>query len=361
LVQGALMEELGVQPEDFEGKLLSELISQARFELLQPSVRRALEGESASLEYTAGDGRTYAVDIAPYRSDDRSVTGVFSVWRDISSRKRMDDELRASREKALEASRLKSEFVANMSHEIRTPLNGVVSMAELLLDTKLDAEQSQYAQVTLTSAEALMRVINDILDFSKIEAGKLDIISEDFSVRAAVDDVVEIAGINAAERGLGLDVAVDEDVAPTLTGDGNRVRQVLTNLVSNAVKFTSEGEITVSVTLIDGPGNERRQRRAPALRGRRHRDRHRHRATRRPLRAVLPGRRHHHPALRRHRAGSVHLQAARGAHGRRDRVRERGRSGQPVLVHPPLRARRRPRVRRAGQRSHRHAHARRRL
>ncbi|HEY2318002.1 MAG TPA: PAS domain S-box protein [Solirubrobacteraceae bacterium] len=260
LVQGALMEELGVQPEDFEGKLLSELISQARFELLQPSVRRALEGESASLEYTAGDGRTYAVDIAPYRSDDRSVTGVFSVWRDISSRKRMDDELRASREKALEASRLKSEFVANMSHEIRTPLNGVVSMAELLLDTKLDAEQSQYAQVTLTSAEALMRVINDILDFSKIEAGKLDIISEDFSVRAAVDDVVEIAGINAAERGLGLDVAVDEDVAPTLTGDGNRVRQVLTNLVSNAVKFTSEGEITVSVTLIDGPGNERRLR-----------------------------------------------------------------------------------------------------
>jgi CheY-like chemotaxis protein/nitrogen-specific signal transduction histidine kinase/HPt (histidine-containing phosphotransfer) domain-containing protein len=196
------------------------------------------------------------VDIAPYRSDDRSITGVFSVWRDVSIRKQMEDELRASREKALEASRLKSEFVANMSHEIRTPLNGVVSMAELLLDTQLDAEQSEYAQVAMTSAEALMRVINDILDFSKIEAGKLDIVSEDFSVRAAVEEVVEIAGITAAERGLALEVLVDDAVAPTLNGDGNRVRQVLTNLVSNAVKFTSDGQVTVAVTVADGHGSE---------------------------------------------------------------------------------------------------------
>ena len=255
-VQGALMKELGVEAEAFEGKLLSELVTPARFELLEPAVRRALEGESGSLEYTAGDGRTYAVDIAPYRSEDRSITAVFSVWRDISIRKRMDDELRASREKALEASRLKSEFVANMSHEIRTPLNGVVSMAELLLDTQLDPEQSEYAQVAMTSADALMRVINDILDFSKIEAGKLDIVSEDFSVRAAVDEVVEIAGIKAAERGLTLEVAIDDEVAPTLNGDGNRVRQVLTNLVSNAVKFTSEGEVTVTITVGDGADNE---------------------------------------------------------------------------------------------------------
>jgi two-component system, sensor histidine kinase and response regulator len=253
-VQGALMQELGVQPDAFEGKLLSELIPTARFEILEPAVTRALEGESASLEYTAGDGRTYSVDVAPYRSDDRSITGVFSVWRDISIRRRMDDELRASREKALEASRLKSEFVANMSHEIRTPLNGVVSMAELLLGTRLDAEQSEYAQVAMTSAEALMRVINDILDFSKIEAGKLDIVSEDFSVRAALDEVVEIAGIKAADRGLALDVVVDDDIAPLVTGDGNRVRQVLTNLVSNAVKFTSEGKVAVTVTLVDAAG-----------------------------------------------------------------------------------------------------------
>ncbi len=255
-VQGALMKELGADRDAFEGKLLSELVTPARLESLEPAIQRAFGGESGSLEYTAGDGRHYSVDIAPYRSEDRSITGAFSVWRDISQRRRMDDELRASREKALEASRLKSEFVANMSHEIRTPLNGVVSMAELLLDTPLNGEQSQYAQVAMTSAEALMRVINDILDFSKIEAGKLEIVREDFSLHAAVDDVAEIVGVKAAERGLALEVSVDPEVAPVINGDGNRVRQVLMNLLSNAVKFTSEGEVTVTVGLADGPGSE---------------------------------------------------------------------------------------------------------
>ncbi len=250
-VEGALAKELSMPVASYEGKVLSEYISPERLATLEPAIRRALTGESGSFEYTASDGRAYAVDIAPYRSEDRSITGAFSVWRDISQRRRMDDELRASREKALEASRLKSEFVANMSHEIRTPLNGVVSMAELLLDTQLSGEQAQYAQVAMTSAEALMRVINDILDFSKIEAGKLEIVNEDFSVRAAVDDVAEIVGIKAAERSLALEVAVADEVAPVLHGDGNRVRQVLMNLLSNAVKFTSEGQVTVSVALAD--------------------------------------------------------------------------------------------------------------
>jgi two-component system, sensor histidine kinase and response regulator len=259
-VQGALMSELGVDRDAFEGKLLSELVTPARLETLEPAIHRALTGASGSLEYAAEDGRTYAVDIAPYRSEDRSITGAFSVWRDVSERRRMDDELRASREQALEASRLKSEFVANMSHEIRTPLNGVVSMAELLLDTPLSAEQSQYAQVAMTSAEALMRVISDILDFSKIEAGKLEIVREDFSLRAAIDDVAEIVGVAAAERGLALEVSVAQEVAPVLNGDGNRVRQVLMNLLSNAVKFTREGEVTVTVALVDGPGSAERLR-----------------------------------------------------------------------------------------------------
>jgi PAS domain S-box-containing protein len=259
-VQGALMKELGVDRDAFEGKPLREIVTPERLEIVEPAILAAFNGDSSSLEYTAADGRSYAVDIAPYRAEDRSITGAFSVWRDISQRRRMDDELRSSREKALEASRLKSEFVANMSHEIRTPLNGVVSMAELLLATPLNGEQSQYAQVAMTSAEALMRVINDILDFSKIEAGKLEIVREDFSVRAAVDDVAEIVGVKAAERGLVLDVSVDPEVAPVVNGDGNRVRQVLMNLLSNAVKFTSEGEVTVTVSLADGPGSEERLR-----------------------------------------------------------------------------------------------------
>ena len=318
-VQGALMKELGVDRDAFEGKLLSELVTPARLETLEPAIHRAFAGESGSLEYGAGDGRTYAVDIAPYRSEDRSITGAFSVWRDISQRRRMDDELRASREKALEASRLKSEFVANMSHEIRTPLNGVVSMAELLLDTPLNGEQSQYAQVAMTSAEALMRVISDILDFSKIEAGKLEIVREDFSVRAAVEDVAEIVGGQGGRarprpRGVG--------------GSGRRSgrqRGRQPGASGADEPALQRGEVHPGGRG-DGHGRSRRrrrQRRAPALRGRRHRDRNRHREARHALRALLPGRRHHDAPLRRHRAGPVHLKAACRAHGRGDRLRQR--------------------------------------
>ncbi|MEO6859366.1 MAG: PAS domain S-box protein [Solirubrobacteraceae bacterium] len=172
---------------------------------------------------------------------------VYVTARDITDDRRIDVDLRASREQALEASRLKSEFVANMSHEIRTPLNGVVCMTELLLDTSLSDEQREYASVALTSAEALMLVINDILDFSKIEAGKLDIVQEDFSIEDAADDVCEILGRKANEKGVELAVSIDPGVPSVVRGDGNRVRQMLLNLVGNAVKFTPHGEIMVKV------------------------------------------------------------------------------------------------------------------
>jgi two-component system sensor histidine kinase/response regulator len=174
---------------------------------------------------------------------------IYGTARDITDRKQMDDDMRISRERALEASRLKSEFVANMSHEIRTPLNGVVCMSELLLDQDLTGEQREYAQVAMTSAEALMAVINDILDFSKIEAGKLDILNEDFSIEAAVGDVCEIVSGKAHENRTELAVSIAEDVPDIVRGDPNRVRQVLINLVSNAVKFTSGGEVLVRVSL----------------------------------------------------------------------------------------------------------------
>jgi two-component system sensor histidine kinase/response regulator len=173
---------------------------------------------------------------------------IYATARDVTDDKLIDAELRTSRADALEASRLKSEFVANMSHEIRTPLNGVVCMSELMLDTGLSEEQREYANVGLTSAEALMRVINDILDFSKIEAGKLDIIDEDFSIEAAAHDVCEILGMNADEKGIELTVLVDPEVPGVVRGDGNRVRQMLINLVGNAIKFTPDGTIGVRIS-----------------------------------------------------------------------------------------------------------------
>jgi two-component system sensor histidine kinase/response regulator len=172
---------------------------------------------------------------------------VYTTARDITDAKLIEEELRTSQAQALDASRLKSEFVANMSHEIRTPLNGVVCMSELLLDTSLSDEQREYASVGLASAEALMRVINDILDFSKIEAGKLDILDEEFSIEAAADDVCQILGMKAHEKGVELVVSVDTEVPSAVRGDGNRVRQMLINLVGNAIKFTPEGEVVVQV------------------------------------------------------------------------------------------------------------------
>ncbi|MGA2926021.1 MAG: ATP-binding protein [Solirubrobacteraceae bacterium] len=159
------------------------------------------------------------------------------------------EQLRASRDQAIEASRLKSAFVANMSHELRTPLNGVIAMSELLLETSLSGEQRQYAQVALTSAEALMDVINGILDLPKIEAGRLEVVTEDFSIAQAVGDVCEIIAAKAREQRVALSVAIDERVPAVVRGDSARVRQVLTNLVGNAVKFTTDGDVTISVCL----------------------------------------------------------------------------------------------------------------
>ena len=167
----------------------------------------------------------------------------------VLERHQAQEELRVAKEAAEEASRAKSDFLANMSHEIRTPMNGIIGMGELLSGTRLTKEQREYLNLVNQSAESLLTVINDILDFSKIEAGKLELDHHEFDLRDAVGDTLQTMGFHAAKKGLELAYQVQSNVPDCLVGDLGRLRQVIVNLVGNALKFTEKGEIVIDVRL----------------------------------------------------------------------------------------------------------------
>jgi len=245
--------------EAMMGYSREELLNRSFLEYVHPDFRQLvleraqarIRGESVPSRYEirllTKQGKNLWVDFsaAPIEYDGKPA--ILGIAIDITQRKEMEAALRQAMEAAETASRAKSTFLANMSHEIRTPMNAVLGMTDLVLDTELTNEQRQHLETSRDSAESLLAIINDILDFSKIEAGKLDLESAPFDLRETVEDTVRSLALRAHGQALELACRIDRGVPPVVIGDRVRLRQVLTNLIGNAVKFTPQGEVVMDV------------------------------------------------------------------------------------------------------------------
>lgn len=253
-----IAEELsGWSREDALGRPLDDVfqtIDAKTSELLETPFRQTLkQGLSIGLKKDSlllsrdGSRRYASANSSPIRDKQGNIVGIVVVFRDITRIRQIEESLKEAKEAAEAANRAKDEFLANMSHEIRTPLNGIIGMTTLTLLSELNPEQKENLNIIKMSGDALLNIINDILDFSKIEAGKMNIEATSFDLRKLINKNLGIHSVFAAKKGLQLQYTIDDEIPRSLIGDPYRIQQVLINLIGNALKFTENGRIHVSV------------------------------------------------------------------------------------------------------------------
>ena len=236
----------GIAPEAVLHQGLIEV--QNKLPMNAEDVTTAMHGKEVTTVVAFND-RYFEIYYAPVRDASQQISGVMGIAADITTHKAAEDQLLQAKQMAEETSRMKEQFLANMSHEIRTPMNGIIGLTRILLETSLTEEQERYLQSIKTCSNNLLVIINDILDFSKIEAGKMNFEQVPFRMNDIVAHTIELFQTKADEKSIRLVQEIDSQVPMALIGDPTRLSQILNNLVSNAIKFTDKGDVTVRLSL----------------------------------------------------------------------------------------------------------------